>query len=571
MNPDIFFKNFELLAEAPNGIKKLRELILQLAVQGKLVEQNAEDGPASVLLEKIEAEKERLVKEGKIRKSKKIQEINPEEIPYSIPTSWIWTRLIDVYDVRDGTHDSPKYLEEGIPLVTSKNLSDGFLNLTNVKYISEDDHSKISERSKVEKNDILFAMIGSIGNPAIVNVDSKFSIKNVALLKYYSLENSVPKYLNLFLRFASKHMRKQAAGGVQSFVSLGYLRKYTFPLPPLAEQKRIVSKVDELMALCDELETRRQKKQELRAKLNGAALDKMLNAESQEKFEESWQRICKNFDILYDNPENVKKLRQAILQLAVQGKIVEQNGEDEPASVLLEKIKEEKKRLIREQKIKKIKVLPVENGKLPFELPCGWEFSRLGEITKKLGAGSTPKGGKSVYLESGIKFIRSQNVWNNGLKLENIACIPSEIHERMNGTFVEPGDILLNITGASIGRSSIVPHDFDEGNVSQHVAIVRSIDREIREYLHLCIISPYIKDLIMSEQVGISREGLSMTRLKEFLIPIPPLEEQKRIVKKVEQLSTLCDALELKLKKSQKDSGQLMESVVQNLLAEAAE
>jgi type I restriction enzyme S subunit len=345
---------------------------------------------------------------------------------------------------------------------------------------------------------------------------------------------------------------------------------FVYPLPPLAEQKRIVAKIDELMALCDKLEARRQKKQELQRKLNSSALDKILGAENQEEFEQNWKRICENFDLLYDNPENVEKLKQAILQLAVQGKLVEHNQEDEPASVLIEKTEVKKKNLVKEKKIKQIKGLPIKNEDLPFELPDEWEFMRMGNIAEKLGAGSTPLGGSSVYQESGIKFLRSQNVWNNGLKLENVAYISSEIHKKMNGTLVEPGDILLNITGASIGRSSLVPDNFDEGNVSQHVSIVRLVDKTIREYLHLCIISPYIQSLIMSEQVGISREGLSMNRLKEFLIPIPPLEEQKRIVEKVEQLMGLCDELEAKLRKAREDSEKLMETVVKGLLEGAA-
>jgi len=274
-----------------------------------------------------------------------------------------------------------------------------------------------------------------------------------------------------------------------------------------------------------------------------------------------------NFELLADAPNGVQKLREIILQLAVMGKLVPQNPEDESASVLIEIIKVEKKRLVKEKEIKSIKVKPIDNKELPFELPVGWEFCRLGDITKKLGAGSTPLGGSSVYQESGIKFIRSQNVWNNGLKLENIAYISSEIHERMNGTFVEPGDILLNITGASIGRSSVVPDDFDDGNVNQHVSIVRLIAKATREYLHLCIISPYIQALVMSEQVGISREGLSMTRLKEFLIPIPPLVEQKLIVSKVDELMSLCDKLEARRQKKQEIQSKLNSAALNRMFS----
>ena len=167
----------------------------------------------------------------------------------------------------------------------------------------------------------------------------------------------------------------------------------------------------------------------------------------------------------------------------------------------------------------------------------------------------------------GIKFIRSQNVWNDGLRLEDIACISTAIHQQMSGTIVKPGDILLNITGASIGRSAIVPDDFDEGNVSQHVAIVRLADKKIRRYLHICLISPYIQNSIMGVQVGISREGLSMKNLQDFIIPIPPLEEQRRIVARVDRLMSLCDKLEAGLMRSQADSERLMEAVVGRMLA----
>ncbi len=536
-----------MLAEAPNGVQKLRELILQLAVMGKLVPQDPEDEPASVLIEKIEAEKKRLVKEGKIRKSKQLPPIDREEILFKIPSNWKWIRLGQIGDWGAGAtpnRKDPDYYGGKIKWFKSGEL--------NEKYITESEE-KITEIALKDcslrtnkKGDVLIAMYGAtIGKVAILNTEATTNQAVCACTCFPGVYN---EYLFILLKAYKQYFTNQGAGGAQPNISRIKIINTIAPLPPLAEQKRIVSKVDELMARCDQLEARQQKKKELRSKLNSAALDKMLSAESQDEFEENWRRICENFDLIYDNPENVEKLRKAVLQLAVQGKLVEQNPEDESASVLIEEIKAEKKKLIKEREIKNIKVKPINNEMLPFELPFGWEFVRFGDITKKLGAGSTPRGGKSVYQETGVKFIRSQNVWNNGLKLENVARIPREIHEKMNGTFVEPGDILLNITGASIGRSSLVPDDFDEGNVSQHVAIVRPIDETTREYLHLCIISPYIQDSIMSEQVGISREGLSMTRLKEFMIPIPPLNEQKSIVEKIEQLMGLCDELEGKLR-----------------------
>jgi len=187
------------------------------------------------------------------RKSKPLLQVSKDEVPFAVPSSWKLTRLAEVFDVRDGTHDTPKYVEEGFPLVTSKNLSSGRLNIDNVKYISEEDYLDINRRSQVEQNDILFAMIGSIGNPVLVDIKPEFSIKNVALFKYFDSKSTVPGFLLMYLKFAAKDIQDKSSGAVQSFVSLGYLRAYPFMLPPVNEQKRIVTKVDELMVMVQKL------------------------------------------------------------------------------------------------------------------------------------------------------------------------------------------------------------------------------------------------------------------------------------------------------------------------------
>ena len=221
----------------------MKKSILQMAMQGKLVEQRREEGTADELYEQIVAEKARLIKDGKIKKEKPLLEIAEDEIPFQIPSSWKWVRFSEVMDVRDGTHDSPKYIETGIPLVTSKNISGGGLNFSNVKYISREDADKINERSKVDTGDILFAMIGSIGNPVIVNKDREFCVKNVALFKNYDKSKMCIEYVYWFLYREQYIMKKVASGGVQSFISLKVFRNYLFPLPPLEEQKRIVAKI----------------------------------------------------------------------------------------------------------------------------------------------------------------------------------------------------------------------------------------------------------------------------------------------------------------------------------------
>ena len=231
--------------------EQLKKSILQYAIQGKLVPQDANDESAEILYAKIQAEKQKLIKEGKIRKDKPLPPITADEIPFDIPSMWKWARLGDCYDVRDGTHDTPKYVSAGVPLVTSKNLFNGMLDLSNVKFISLQDAKKINERSKVDKKDILFAMIGTIGNPVIVNIESDFCIKNMALIKHNKFIDS--NYILYLLIKAQDDMKKEAQGAVQSFVSLSFIRNFPIPLPPLAEQKRIVAKINELMQHCEEL------------------------------------------------------------------------------------------------------------------------------------------------------------------------------------------------------------------------------------------------------------------------------------------------------------------------------
>ena len=234
----------------------MKKSILQEAVQGKLVPQDPNDEPASVMLKKIAEEKKRLIKEGKIKKQKPLPEITEDEIPFDIPESWEWVRLNNCLDVRDGTHDSPKYYSDGYPLVTSKNLKDGKIDFSTCKLISDEDFHLINQRSRVDDNDILFAMIGTVGNPVLFRGIADFSIKNMALFKH------IGDYLNMeyvfwFLCYAQHNMKRQASGGVQSFVSLNYLRNYLIPLPPFEEQRRIVEVVKEEMLLIDKMNKER--------------------------------------------------------------------------------------------------------------------------------------------------------------------------------------------------------------------------------------------------------------------------------------------------------------------------
>ena len=245
---------------------KLKKSILQYAIQGKLVEQDSNDEPASVLLERIRAEKK--AKLGKKYVDSYIYKGDDNcyyehiatraqdelvEVPFDIPDNWVWSKLLDVLDVRDGTHDTPKYVDVGFPLVTSKNLNNGTIDFSTTKNISEQDLNNINLRSKVDEGDILFAMIGSIGNPVQVrNIERPFAIKNMALFKSQNTAINM-EYAYYFLMISQNEMKKSASGAVQAFVSLNYLRNYYIPIPPLTEQNRIVAKIKKLLSLCERL------------------------------------------------------------------------------------------------------------------------------------------------------------------------------------------------------------------------------------------------------------------------------------------------------------------------------
>ena len=254
---DFVLQHLPRLTTRPAHIKQLRQTILNLAVRGKLVPQDPNDEPAAQLLKRIQAEKAQLVKKGKIKKDKPLPQISEVEKLFILPSGWEWVRLQVAFDVRDGTHDTPKYVEgDGIPLITSRNFVDGKISFDDAKLISQSDHNSIKKRSGVDRGDILYSMIGgNIGNQVLVDTDREFSIKNVALFKYYTKKEPLPEYLNLFLKTVTIGLQNMAVGGAQPFVSLSLLRNIPFPIPPIAEQHRIVAKVDELMALCAQLET----------------------------------------------------------------------------------------------------------------------------------------------------------------------------------------------------------------------------------------------------------------------------------------------------------------------------
>ena len=572
MNQETFSENFELLADAPDSVQKLREMILLLAVQGKLMPQGREDEPAGVLLEKIKVIKERLAKEGKFRKSKFLPPIREDEKYFKLPTGWQWVRFDDICSyIQRGK--GPKYVEKSdIPVVSQKCIQwDGF-KLDRAKFISPSTLEKYNEERFLITGDLLWNSTGT-GTIGRVNVyvhednsyDKIVADSHVTVIRPI-LMNSCFFYCWVASPIIQNEIEEMASGTTNQIeLNLSTIKNYLVPLPPFEEQKRIVAKVDQLTALCDELEARQQNKDEQRTRLNNAAIDKLLTASTPEEFAQHWQRICDNFNLLYEVPETVRLLRQAILQLAVQGKLVAQNQGDEPAVVLLDRIMAEKRRLVNEKKIKKdIAFEPISEEEIDFKLPIGWVLCRVGEFTTIKGGKRLPNGAALTKVPTDHIYIRVSDMKNGAIDDNDLHYITDEVHEKIKNYIIEKDDLYLTIVGSTIGKLGIVPDKFHKMNLTENAA--RIIIYEIDKYfLNYSLNSHFIQNQFFNKTKQLGQPKLALNRIASTLFPLAPFEEQKRIVAKVEQLMALCDGLEAGLVQAQTEGGKLMEAVVHQL------
>lgn len=472
----------------------LKNSILQLAIQGKLVEQRAEEGTAKELVERIKAEKEQLIKEKKIKKEKPLPEITEEEIPFEIPESWEWVRFSEIMDVRDGTHDTPRYVTEGVPLVTSKNLVNGTIDYDNVKLISQEDSEKINERSGVDNGDILFAMIGSIGNPVLVKKERAFSIKNMALFKPINSTAFNMTYLFWYLQKEQDIMKKKATGGVQSFVSLSFLRSYLIPLPPFEEQKRIVAKIEELLPYIEQYDKAYSKLEVFNKKF----------------------------------PEDMQK---SILQYAVQGKLVEQRPEEGTAEELYQQIQAEKERLIKEGKIKKEKPLDeIADEEIPFEIPINWKWVRLGDIFN-LTMGQSPNGDSVFEGDTGLEFHQGKVFFG-----EDYIQKSNQSTSKPTKT-VEHNTVLLCVR-APVGIVNITKRRICIGRGLCGISTLANMNEKFVLFILRAFKNDFIRKATGTTFVAITGEVV-----KNQLLPLPPLEEQTRIVARIEEIIPYCKQL----------------------------
>jgi len=564
-----FFDNFGLMAEAPNGIQKLREMILQLAVQGKMVPQDPKDEPASVLIEKIQEEKERLHKTKGIRKAKALQVLDLKDFEYCLPVNWELVLLDQLcYQITDGTHYTPTYPNTGIPFLSVKDVSGGKIDFSNTRYISLDEHKTLIKRCNPEKYDVLLTKVGTTGIARVIDTENEFSVfVSLALLKFpQSL--IYPYFLELLLNspLAKKQSKDKTQGIGNKNLVIKHIRNFILFLPPYQEQKRIVEKVDELLAHCDDLESREKKTQQTCIQIHDASIGELITAPAPKQFNKSWKRIRNNFDLLYGKPENVCGLRKAILQLAVQGKLVPQDPDDEPASVLLEKIMAEKVRLIKDGKIKKPKIVPpIKPDEMPYKLPIGWELARIAEFGEFCGGG-TPSKMKSVYWDGDISWVspkdmKSDHIKSTELTITQLGLIKSRLR------LIPKYSILIVARSGILKRMLPVSINDIECAVNQDLKVLMPYIFGLSDYLQLMLKGheQFILDKLVKG--GMTVQSLKYAEFELQPYPVPPYQEQKRIIKKVDELMALCDELEGGLIQSQSGATKLLESAVAEMLA----
>lgn len=555
------------------GIKKLRELILELAVRGKLVSQDPNDEPASVLLERIAKERTFLVKEKRIKRPKKLSPIKQNEEFVELPSGWEFVRLNDLGEWGAGAtpkRGNSEFYGGDIPWFKSGEL--------NADYISESEETVTEEALKKtslrynKPGDVLIAMYGAtIGKTSILKVPATTNQAVCACTPFTGFENT---YLLTLLKAYRPRFIGMGAGGAQPNISREKIIATVIALPPLEEQKRIVAKVDELMALCDELESQTESSITAHELLVETLLNTLTVSADNRELSENWNRIADHFETLFTTESSIDKLKQTVLQLAVMGKLVPQDPSDEPASVLLEKIAEEKKRLVKEKVIKKPKKLPsIDSEDEPFPLPLGWKFVRLDTIAKLITKGSSPKWQGVSYTENpeDVLFVTSENVGAFELLLQKKKYVEHKFNEIEPRSILQKNDFLLNIVGGSIGRTAI--YDIDTlANINQAVCLIRCFDNTLdHQFLLNFFNSSICISYMYDKQVDNARPNLSMTNIAKFVIPFPPLAEQHRIVEKVNQLMSLCDQLTARITESKTIQKHFADAVVESITGRSTE
>ncbi|MCR5573917.1 MAG: restriction endonuclease subunit S [Bacteroidaceae bacterium] len=508
--------------------QQLKNSILQEAIEGRLVLQDPNDEPASVLLEKIRKEKAKLVKGKKIKADKNASRIYrtedghwmehfedkkrediciDDEISFDIPKGWEYCRFSSLYWLlTDGTHSTPKYTLTGVPFLSVKDMSSGKLSFVNTKFISPEEHSLISQRCNPQKGDLLISKVGTTGIPLIIDTEKEFSIfVSLALVKFFPdlLDSHFLIHL-INSPLVQSQVKEETRGiGNKNWV-LTAISNTLMVLPPLAEQKRIVAKIEKLLPKVEEY----GKAQE--------SLDKL-------------------------NEELPERLKKSILQEAIEGRLVLQDPNDEPASVLLDKIRAEKKRLVKEGKLKKkdLEETPISEDEIPFKIPESWEWCRLSNVGEII-TGGTPSKSETKYYGNDYPFYKPADLEQG---IDTIYSSDSLSVDGFEHSRKLPKNSILVTCIGSIGKTGLIRK---EGTCNQQInAIIPFNIFIIPEYLFYFCLSSFFQESMWDSSSSTTLAILNKNKFSQLIIALPPLAEQKRIVEKIEQLMHEIDKLKM--------------------------
>ena len=571
MNAKQLLTHFDRIADAPDAIPRLRRFILDLAVRGKLVEQDQNEGTGSSLLTEIERGQAAHVSSRRLKKTHKLEGLSFSDVPFQVPENWALVRLGQTLDLVNGRAFKPSdWTQTGLPIVRIQNLNNPFAAFNHYD-------GEVKEKFLIDSGDFLISWSGTpgtsfgahiwMGGPAVLNQH---------IFKAILIGNAFePHFLKLAINARLFELIEQAHGGVGlQHITKPKLEAVVLTLPPLAEQHHIVAKVDELMALCDRLETARKEREATRDRLAAASLAR-LNAPDPDPavFQNHAAFALDNLISLTTRPDQIKALRQTVLNLAVRGQLVEQDPEDDPASELVKQAHDSMSLLVESGEAVRMKAMnPLIKADELFPVPKSWQWVRLGELSKLITKGSSPKwqGIEYVDEESGILFITSENVGNYTLtKMDKPKYVEARFNQIESRSILQKGDILLNLVGASIGRSAVFNLECT-ANINQAVALIRPIHENVHivsSYLLHYLNSPVCINEMLGSRVINAQPNISLTDTRNFLVPLPPLAEQHRIVAKVNELIARCDRLEASLAAGEEARGRLVEALLHETLA----
>lgn len=481
--------------------EQLKASIIQAALEGKLTQQMKEDTPVSVTLNEIQKLRNAMIKNKEIKKV----DVLPidDTVPFDIPDSWQWIRIGSIEEINLGFTYRPEYTEEGVYFLSVKDISGGKIDFQNAKKVSQETYDNAAYGSKPRKGDILFGRVGTMGKPQIIDVDEPFCIF-VSLGFFRDHTNIVIKeYISLWMQsfLFDKQVDQNVKGSAQRNLNTGWLKDFYIPFPPIEEQHRIVAKIEELLPFVDRYAASYEKLEQFNAKF----------------------------------PEDMKK---SILQYAIQGKLVEQRSEEGTAEELYQQIQDEKQKLIKEGKIKKEKLhVEIAEDEIPFDIPKSWKWVKLQEIAIS-SLGKTLNKGTDEGLE--VPYLCSINVYWDGIKLDQVKTAKFSDKD-IEKYFLQKGDLLV-CEGGDVGRSAVWDRD-EEMYYQNALHCIRFYGNINSVYIKYCF-EFYKSNRILDEaSKGMTIKHLVQGSLYSLVFPLPPIQEQNRIVEKIEKLLPYCAQL----------------------------